>query len=434
MFARRLAGSTKLALSLLVLISAALPVHAQMGVVFTGAGPVNRSMGGASTGSPLDASGTLYWNPGAMSALPSSSIDFGVELLAPQTRVSSSITGLASGSDHGDDSVFAIPSMALVYRHDGSPVSYGLGIFTIGGFGTNFPASTTNPILTPQPPNGIGLGSIYSNLAVIQLTPNISYQITDRLSIGAGPTLTMASLGVDPLFVATPNTNGSYPAGTHSRLNWGGGFQVGAFYKINCDWSLGASVKSQQWMDSFRFQTVDQFGLPHQTAFRVNFPMITSLGVGYTGFDRWTLASDVRYVDYRNTAGFNESGFGPTFAVQGLGWRSIFALSLGAQYQMTDCFSVRMGYSYNQDPIPDAQTMFNIASPTNMEHAVYLGFSYKVSDALSISAAYAHVFPGSNTGPLVSPLGAVPGTSVSLNTSADLIVIGATVKFGCRGN
>src|SRR5262249_23047528 len=154
------------------------------------------------------------------------------------------------------------------------------------------------------------------------------------------------------------------------------------------------SFKSTQWMDQFRFQTVDQFGLPHQTNFRANFPMITSLGVGYTGFDRWTLGADFRYVDYRNTDGFKQSGFGQTFNVEGLGWRSILALSLGAQYQMTDCFSLRAGYSYNQDPIPDAQTMFNIASPTNMEHAVYLGFTYQVSNALSLSAAYAHVFPG----------------------------------------
>jgi long-chain fatty acid transport protein len=434
MLVHRLAGSTKLALSLVVFVMAAFPAQAQMGVLFTGAGPVNRSMGGTSTATPLDASGTIYWNPGAMSALPSNSIDFGVELLAPQTRISSSIMGLGAGSDRGDNSVYPIPSMALVYRPDDSRITYGLGIFTIGGFGTNYPGSTTNPILTPQPPLGGGLGSIYSNLAVIQLTPNVSYQITDRLSIGGGPTLTMASLSADPLFIANPNPNGSYPTGTHSQLNWGGGFQVGVYYKLTSDWNLGASVKSPQWMDSFRFQTVDQFGAPHQTAFRFNIPMITSLGVGYTGFDRWTLGADFRYVDYRNTDGFSASGFGPTGAVQGLGWRSIFALSLGAQYQLTDNFSARVGYSYNQDPISDSQTMFNVASPTIMEHTAYLGFSYKVSDALSLSVAYAHVFPNSNSGPLVTPAGAVPGTSVGLTTSADLLVIGATVKFGCHGN
>src|SRR5207244_3473456 len=129
-----------------------------------------------------------------------------------------------------------LPSMALVYRPECSPFTYGLGIFAIGGFGTNYPSSTTNPILTPQPPLGVGVGSVYSELQLIQLAPTISYQLTERLSIGMGPTLTLGNLRVDPLFMAAPNdANGNgfstIPPGAHSRVIWGGGFQVGAFYK-----------------------------------------------------------------------------------------------------------------------------------------------------------------------------------------------------------
>src|SRR5277367_1693567 len=121
MFPRR---HTKLVLSLLALGLCGLPAQAQIGVLFTGAGPVNRSMGGASTAAPIDASGALYWNPATISGLPGSSIDFGVELLYPQTRLSSSYSANSfgpgippinlSGSDRGDDGIFAVPSMALV--------------------------------------------------------------------------------------------------------------------------------------------------------------------------------------------------------------------------------------------------------------------------------------------------------------------------------
>ena len=34
--------------------------------------------------------------------------------------------------------------------------SYGLGIYTIGGFGANFPANPSNPIFSAPPPNGVG--------------------------------------------------------------------------------------------------------------------------------------------------------------------------------------------------------------------------------------------------------------------------------------
>jgi long-chain fatty acid transport protein len=451
MFRRRHGVSKKLALSFFALALGAVPAQAQIGVLFTGAGAVNRSMGGAAVAAPLDASGALYWNPATTSALPSSSIDFGAELLYPQTRLGSSVPangfgpgippiGL-SGSTRGDDGVFAIPSMALVYKPEDSIWTYGFGVFVVGGFGTNYPSSGTNPfaapvnpILTPQPPFGMGLGSVYADLQILELTPTVSVQLTDRLSIGGGPTLAMANLRADPLFLATPDANGNYPPGTHSRTSWGGGFQLGAFYKLDNGWNLGASFKSPQWMDAFHFQTVDQFGQPRDVGFRFNVPMITSVGVGYTGFDRWVLAADFRYVDYRHTEGFEQSGFAPNGMVQGLGWRSVFATSLGAQYQMTDTLSVRGGYSYNQDPISDSQSSFNVASPTIIEHAVYLGVSYQVSSALSLSLAYLHGFQNSVEGPLVTPLGTVPGSSVRSTVSADALVLGVSVKFGagCR--
>ena len=200
---RFLARSTLLALMGVGLC--AVSARAQFGITQSGAGPINRSMAGASTAAPLDASGALYWNPATISGLPGSSIDFGVELLYPQSRLASSITGLGAGSDRGDNGVFALPTMALVYKPDDSLLTYGLGVFSVGGFGVNYRADPTNPILSAQPPNGLGVGPLYSNLQVLEMTPTASVQVTDRLSIGGGPTLTLAHLEADPLFLVAPN-------------------------------------------------------------------------------------------------------------------------------------------------------------------------------------------------------------------------------------
>src|SRR5262249_7187361 len=83
-------------LFLLALARSAPPPPAQ-GFVLAGAGPVNRSMGGASTAAPLDATGALFWNPATISGLPSSELDFALELLYPRSTVSSAISGDALG-------------------------------------------------------------------------------------------------------------------------------------------------------------------------------------------------------------------------------------------------------------------------------------------------------------------------------------------------
>lgn len=441
MLALRFTWSKKLTLVALALIALAGPARAQYGYILTGSGAVNRSMAGAAVGAPLDATGALYWNPATISALPNS-MDIGVELLWPQTRISSTFPASAfgpgippvglSGSDRGDNGIFPMPAMGLTFRPEGSDITFGLGIYAIGGFGTNYRSSTTNPILTPQPPLGFGLGSIYSELQLIQMSPNVSVQLTDKLSVAAGPTLTLGSLRADPLFVASPNANGQYPFGTHSRVAWGGGFQVGAFYRLDDAWSFGASFKSPQWLEDFQFQTTDNLGRPRQVGFNFDVPLIASVGVGFTGIERWTFATDFRYIDYRSANGTRQTGFNADGSVAGLGWRSIFAVAFGAQYQVTDALSVRFGYSYNDNPIPDDVSSFNVASLTVIQHNISVGATYRVTDALALSMAYQHGFENAIQGPLVTPFGAVPGSTVRNSASVDSFVLGATVTFGPR--
>src|SRR5262245_4916468 len=150
---------TRIGMAVLGLAVSAGPVSAQ-GLVLHSVGPVNRSMGGASVAAPLDATGATYWNPATISALPQSELDFGMELLYTRSKLSSEVGGGAlgpglppvalAGSTRGDGGVFPLPSFGLVYAPEDSRATYGLGVFAVGGFGANYPASTTNPILTPQ--------------------------------------------------------------------------------------------------------------------------------------------------------------------------------------------------------------------------------------------------------------------------------------------
>jgi long-chain fatty acid transport protein len=441
MLARRILRAKVFVLAIGAAALSALPAHAQIGPILLGPGPVNRSMGGASVAAPIDSLGALYWNPATITALPSS-MDFGMEILMPRTTLASSVPangfgpGLPpiplSGSTASDAGVFALPSIGLVYSPEASPLTFGFGAFPVAGFGTNYPASTTNPILSPQPPNGLGLGALYSNFQALQLAPTVALKVTDQLSIAAGPTVDLAALNVDPLLVAAANTNGSYPPGTHSRFTWGAGFQAGVYYILDGGWGVGASFKSQQWFENYHWQTVDQFGRPRTASYHLDLPMIPSIGIGYSGIDRLLLAADLRYVDFHNTPGLSQGGFAPTGAANGLGWNSVFAMSLGAQYLLTDALSVRAGYAYNGNPIPDSQSTVNVLSPTIVEHTVSIGASYRVTECFSLSLAYAHGFQNSIQGPLVTPFGAVPGSSVRSQTMVDSILFGASVRFGPR--
>ncbi len=418
-----------------LVVAAALEEAHGQGVVLPGVGPVNRSMAGATVGAPLDAAGALHWNPAAIAGLAQSEIMFGAEFLYARAEVSSTFPGLGSGADESASGLAVLPASAIVYRPEDSPLTWGLGVSTIGGFGANYPANPGNPLFSAPPPGGVGVGAVYSELALVQYAPTAALWLTDRLAIGLAPTFTMASLSLDPGFFAAPDdADGdgfpSYPPATHSRWHWGVGFQVGVYYETEGPWSFGASVKSPQWFESFEFRAADEAGNPRRLAIDVDYPLIVSGGVGFRPFESLLWATDVRYIDYENTDGFGDAAaFAPTGAATGLGWRSVFSVATGVHYELNPCTSLRVGYLFNENPIPDESAFFNIASPPIFQHAIFVGGGRKLTDAVGLSLSYLHAFENSIEGPYVPPFGEIPGASVGVSQVTDALTMAVHVYF-----
>lgn len=411
-----------------ILAFSAAPAFAQFGPVMSAIGPINRSMGGTATGAPVSASGAIMWNPATLSKLSSNELDVGGELIIPHTEVFSQIPILdAEGTTQNENAVFAVPTIALSYRPEESPFTFGMGAYAIAGFGLNYAGSTTNPIQAP-PPAGLGFGPIFSQYQVMQIAPALVYDVTDRLSISFSPLVNIGMAQLDPALFATPDVSGGfpvYPSGTHSTQAWGAGYSLGIYYQADT-WGLGASYKSRQWFQDYEFSTTNGAGLPETVNFGLDLPAIISIGGSYRGIDRLLLAADVRYLDFENTSGFGDSGFTPTGALLGIGLQSIVAVSLGAQYQITDAFTLRTGYSWSDNPVTPDQAAANVASPLVIQNVISAGFSYQLTDALVVSFAYSRALENSVTGPL-TPM--IPGSIVKNSAAADMYTLGATVKF-----
>lgn len=310
----------------------------------------------------------------------------------------------------------------------------GLGIYTIGGLFTNFPADPSNPILSPQPPLGVGVGSLFTKLALVQIAPTVALKLTDRVSIGFSPTITTAELQVSPNSLAPPdNANGdaffTYSPGTNTHLHWGGGFQCGVYATTESGWDVGFSFKSPQWMQTFEFNSVDELGLPLTQRVGLDYPMILSGGIAYRGFERWLFASDLRFTDYEHTKGFSRSGFGPNGAVQGLGWKSVFSLHLGGSYDWTERTRTRIGYLYTENPIPGELTAFNLGAAAFYPHSVCIGLEHDLSKTFSLAASYCHLFASHIEGPFQTPFGPIPKSRVALDLDADLFSFNLRVRY-----
>lgn len=405
---------------------------AQMGHVLNGVGPVNQGMAGVATAAPIDAAGALNWNPGSITALGHSEFAFGFELLIPDASIDSSMPagfGGASGSTASDAGSSTIPSFAFVHSLEDSNWTVGLGAYGLSGFGVDYPVSDSNPILAP-PAQG-GFGSVYSQFQMLQMAPTFAYRFNPNWSAGFSPTINQAQLAITPACFESPNADGAYPDGRSAAKAWGFGGQVGVYFEGDSGWNAGASYKSTQWFEPFEFNSTAADGSYRRLQLDMDFPSISSLGLSYTGFERWVIAADVRYIDYASTNGFKESGFNSAdFSVNGFGWDSILVGALGVQYDLATRWKVRGGYSFNENPIANSQSTFNLPAPAVIQHHVSIGLSYCFGDSSCIDLAYRHGFENSVEGEIGHPtMGPIPGSSVKNTLSTDSILLGFRVSY-----
>ncbi len=406
------------------------------GALMSSFGPVNASMGGASTAAPIEAMSALGWNPAAISGLPNSELSVGLGLLLSDPVLESSIPGWSSGATGAEPGTTPIPNFAWVHRLN-EYTTFGLGALSVAGFKTNYPADPANPVLAPvsnAPGVPGGLGSLYAEAQFMEIVPVLSYAVTERLSIGFGPTITTGQVVADPLLLAAPNdADGSgvarYPAGRGTRYAWGGGAQLGIYYVTDNFWHFGASIKSPQWMEKHRVHTEDEQGMPSVARFKLDVPMIVSIGTAYSGIEDVVLAVDLRYVDWANTDGVGDSGYSPDGTLNGLSWSNQLAVAAGVQYRLTDRVLLRGGYLFNTSPYGGGDTFYNVASPLNYQHQLCVGGTWEVTPCVAFHVGYQHYFEWDSTGPVVLPTGAIPGSSVTSTVSAHIATLGVTVKY-----
>ena len=458
---------------------------AQSGHLMQGIGAVNMSMGGAATGKAMDISGALQWNPASISGYSGTKIGLDVGMMFSSPTLSSSMpmmdgTGqpvmgpdgkpvMLSGSVDSDKGVSPLPSAAIVWGKEDSKHTFGVSVFGVSGFGVDFAEDTNNPgylngtgnpnydpnkpfspISGPQ--SAGGFGHIESNYMLLQVGFTWAYQITENFSIGVEPTINYQSLDISPNPLVAPSMTAGYSKSeTASAIGYGA--QVGVYYDSKSGFTAGASYKTKQYMADFTFKGdyLDGSTAP-ETDFTMNFPAIASFGVGYST-EIFDIAVDYRRVFYSATEGFDKSGWTiaqegpmkgyPTGTVEGFGWNDMNIISAGVQLKLVEKMPIRLGYTYNSNPIDEELIMYSVSAPAIIKNAFQFGLGYEINEHFTVNGLFHYGTSGEKTtgqmlnpmmisaeevatpmGPMGGPLGKIPGSEVSVEMTTMLITLG----------
>ncbi len=365
---------------------------ATSGYFATGYGVKSAGMGGVGIALPQDGLAAAT-NP-AGTAFVGDRLDLGLTWFIPKR--SAEITGNGFGAngdyDGNDTRNFFIPELGYVKQF--SPqLSGGVAIYGNGGMNSDY---ANNPLAAYG-----GTGNAGVDLSQLFISPSLAYKITPDHSIGIAVNIAyqrFKAYGIPPMFgMFSQSPSNMSDNGYDSAWGWGG--RIGYTGKITPELTIGATYATKTYMGSFDkyqglFAEQGDFDIP------ANF----GVGVAWKATPELTLAADYMRIQYSGVKSianpvdnlFPITQFGPanTFGSNngpGFGWDDVNVFKLGAAYQMGD-WTLRGGYTYNSQPIPESQTFLNIYAPGVVQNHLSLGATWATSKTGELSFNYIHAF------------------------------------------
>ena len=368
-----------------------------------------------------DRSLALNTNPAGISQLQGRHYSVNLSLLMPELESGNAL----NDSVAGENRTFPLPAVGYIRSRHDSPWAWGWGLVGQGGMGATF--KDTNTFFGTR-------DETFTEVRFATFTPTVAYAFNEDMSVGAALNLGYA----DASFRFYPHTsffNAEDPQNSFfgADMERAGGAQVnlrlGWLWKARPDLSVAAMYQTETESSFEGGEMVVNFGAHPLLGTPVSydaemdgftFASQAGIGLAWRPAPSWVVAFDVkRYfwdaaIDTIEVKAENPDVPGaPAELVFPFvfDWQDQWVFALGADYQLTQRLTLRAGYNYGEDPVPDA-TLTPLFPATTEQHAS-LGLSWlkgNRSFELAVERAFHKDQTNDNTDPRVNPFG--PGAWV----------------------
>ena len=349
-----------------IALAAAGPAYATNGMKVIGVGPIQRSMGGASVGLPLDAATTIT-NPAGLSELQRR-LDIGATYFSPdvsyKAHSEAAMVTHDNSSISSDTGACTMPSIGLALPID-EIWSFGIGAYGVCGMGVDYKSNLYNNVT-------------YTDYGFMKIAPAISRRFGEKLSLGIALNLDCAQMDYEAGSTAeVPHHNGH---------EYGLGFTAGAIYKLTDVVTLGFAYESKQDFSDFEFNTTSG-----RDKLAFDQPQNITFGVGIRPAERWRIAFDAAWIDWSQVMGKdqpkyteNSSGAMPW----NMNWDEQYVFKAGLEYDLNEKVKLRAGYNYGKNPLDSSRAFENIAFPAIAEHHITAGTGIMLNKNLALNIGF----------------------------------------------
>lgn len=394
-----------------VAVASALALHAEGYQVNTLS---TKQIGMAHTGVGMHLGAeSMYFNPAGLGFM-----DKGFELTGSFNAVVPSVTATVGSEKFKTASTVATPLMFNAAFKIYDNLKAGVSFYTPYGSNIDWTENWPGAVLNQS-----------AKLQVFTVQPTVSWRILPNLSVGAGAMISwgnvdlhkglvsgatadkvlgaLSAMGVLPGFNPYGN-NSPVSVNLKGTANLVCGVNVGAMWDINRQWTVGASFRTKMTMkvdagtaklsyndaqaEGILSQYVDVINNAEFTA-KMPAPWVLSFGASYKPIDRLVIAADARLTGWSAykelNVDFLDQRLAPYNQHIEKKYKNSWAVSVGAQYALTDRLDLRAGLMVDTSPVDDQHYNPETPGMTKIEPAV--GLSFRPVKNLSIDVAFLYV-------------------------------------------
>lgn len=350
-------------------------------IAFAG-GPVHgakaASMGTAFVAIADDPSAILH-NPAGLTNLKGINLYGGATAVMPSTEYISP----SGESEKTEFQVFFPPHFYVSSDFGMEAVVLGLGIYSPFGIGGR---KWDEKGLTRY-------ASVESMTATVSVNPTIAWKILPELSAGLGLNYMHAFSDAEKML--DQSSMGATDARLSLEMDGGGwGYNLGLLLFPEGKFSVGLAYRSAIEVDQSGTLSLENIAPALQSAFgggsfetnaesSVKFADIASFALAYRPSSKWTLSMDVEWTGWSN---FDKQVLdlseevpqaGITDSITSLDWKDSWLFKVGAEYEVNNKLSLRGGYVFVENPVPDHT--LTPAAPESHQHDFSVGLGYKMN-------------------------------------------------------
>lgn len=358
---------------------------------------------------------TVWFNPAGMMKLDSRQIVVAGHLLLPKSSFTNGNSVDAGGrpltgpDDDGGVDAF-VPNFFWVTAIN-DDTKFGLGVNSPFGLKTLYDDTWKGRY-----------HAVESDLKTLNINPSIAYQVNEKFSVGGGVNLMLADVTLSRALdfgalcysFSTPSSCaaagnapqqndgfGDLTADNFDDLAWG--INLGLMYDITPATRLGVAWRSET---KIKVQGDANFTVPASASFapsagvfidtglraEVTLPQTFSVSLAHDR-NKWLWLADITWTGWSSFPELRIKYDNPNQpdTVTTHSWNDTFRLSVGADYTLSDVWTLRGGLAYDETPIPDAEHR-TARIPGNSRTWLSLGATYNINPAFIVDLGYSHLF------------------------------------------